>query len=561
MVGLDVCIMLNEIADMLELLGENQHKIRAYRKAAYSLERLGNDLVNVWREGRLKSIPGVGDAIAAKIDEMMSTGTIKLHQEMADRIPPGVLEILSIPGLGPHTVGVIYQSTGIDNVNDLVKAAEAKQLRQLPGLGAKTEYNIIKGVELLAGISGKATLGVARPFALELVDFLNSDPLISNIEIVGSIRRGKPLVSDIDILVATNHPESVRKKVREFRRVKQITRDEPSNISGTLVLNLFFEIILVPPADFYRALVWCTGSKAHREQLLRLGLPIDEPGQEYPDEKSVYEQAGLVYIPPELRENQGEVEAAKRNQLPDLIKLTDLKGDLHVHTDWSDGADSLISILDQADDYQYEYLAITDHSQSLAISHGLSPERLHLQHLEIDKLASLHDFRVLKGSEVDILKSGTLDFDAETLRELDLVVASIHSNFKLERDAQTARLEAAIKDPTVDIIGHMTGRLLNRRPAYEIDTDYLIKLAAQTDTALEVNSHPDRLDIGEELLTAAQELGVKIAINSDAHQLPDLGLVSYGVTSARRAGLEAKQIINTWPLDKLDSWLHRKTNI
>jgi len=559
MAEIDVGIILEEIADMLDLLGDNPHKIRAYHKAAQSVECLGGELENIWQSGRLKSIPGVGAAIAAQIDELLATGSSKFHRELTDRIPVGVLEMLSIPGLGPRTVSIIYQHTGIDNIRDLVQAAEAKVLRQLPGLGAKSEYNIIKGVELLAGVSGKATLGVALPFAMELADYLRHDPLIAKVELVGSIRRGKPLVTDIDILVATNDEAVVKSRVRAYRRVKQITQDEPGNISGVLVLNLPFEVIMVPPADFYRALVWCTGSKAHRQHLLEMGLAIDQPGNNYADEDAVYAQGQMQYIPPELRENLGEIEAAQQHRLPKLVKQEDIRGDLHLHSDWSDGADSLAKVINMAEHYDYQYVAITDHSQSLSISHGLSPERLHLQHIQIDKIAAQSDLRIFKGSEVDILKDGRLDFDDETLEQLDMVVASIHSNFKLEREVQTARLEAAIKHPEVDVIGHMTGRLLNRRPAYDLDINYLLKLAAQTETALEINSHPDRLDIGEENLIYCRELGVKIAINSDAHQVQDMELIGYGVKSARRAWLPPEQIINTWPLEKLEEWLRKKS--
>ncbi|NMA63374.1 MAG: DNA polymerase/3'-5' exonuclease PolX [Syntrophomonadaceae bacterium] len=551
-------ILLDEIADMLEILGENQFKSRAYRKVARELFRLETDLRQLWREGRLQDIPGVGAAIQGKLEEMLQTGDLQYYQELSKKVPSGVVEMLRVPGLGPRTIGHIYRETGIDTLEKLYKAAQARELRQLRGLGAKTEYNIKKGVEMLESIADKVSLGLALPLAEELREHLSAGPGVEKAAVTGSVRRGKPVVGDIDILVAAHEEQLVRQSVKRYRWLQRVTEEKAGYVAGRLQPGIDFEVIIVEPDDFHLALLLSTGSGAHREKLLPRMEGVDFTA--IGSEAGIYEHLSLQYIPPELREDRGELELAREGKLPQLVEFKDLQGDLHLHTDWSDGANSIAEMADAARKMGYTYMAITEHSKSLTVSRGLDEERLLTQIQEIKALnETLTGFKVLSGIEVDILADGSLDLSDEVLQQADVVIASIHSYFRLSRSEQTRRIIKAIRHPQVDIIGHLTGRLLLRRPGYEVDVEAVLAEAARCGKALEINAHPDRLDVSEEVARRARELGIKMVINSDAHHCADLSLVKYGVLTARRGWLQKEDVLNTMELDELQAYLKRRS--
>ena len=548
---------LDRIADLLQIKDENPFKIAAYRKAANSIYHLDEDLHVYYQHDRIGNIPGIGKSVKALIEELIEKGSSEYYQRLVQDIPEGVLDFLRIPGLGHKTARLIYEHLGIDNLDDLLIAARERKIRTIPGLGSKTEYNIKKGMDLLEQSHGKITLGLALPLAQQLRDYLAESPSVEAISLVGSIRRGKPLVSDIDILVATRDVEEIKNLFRNYRELQQVMDEGPDYIAGQLSFGIKVEVIMVEPPHFYGALAWTTGSKEFRDRVWE-GI---EPNRfaNLASEEEVFKVIRLSFIPPEMRENQGEIELAQQGAIPRLVEAADIKGDLHVHSDWSDGGAKIQETVTQARLLGYSYVAITDHSQSLGISGGLNEQRLSQQGKVIDAInQELDDFHVLKGIEVDILKTGRLDFDDEVLEKLDVVVASIHSNFKLDKETQTDRIIQAIKSDQVDIIGHLTGRLLNRRSGYELDIEPVLQAAAQYQVALEINSHPDRLDIDEHISRQAREMGIKIAINSDAHHREDLKLLQYGILTARRGWLQPEDVLNTMDYDSLITYLRNK---
>ncbi|MDD2620677.1 MAG: DNA polymerase/3'-5' exonuclease PolX [Syntrophomonadaceae bacterium] len=554
MTNREVAIILDRIADILQIKNENPFKIQTYRKAANSIYHLDEDINTLKEANRIKEIPGVGKAVKAKIEEMIEKGRCEYYERLTDEVPAGVLEMLSLPGIGHKTVKTIYEQLGIDNLDDLLQAAEERKIRNLPGMGGKTEYNIKKGMELLRQNGGKVTLGLALPLAENFRDFLLESKAVEKASIVGSIRRGKSLVSDIDILVCSVSYLEVLQKVNSYKGLVKILENDPSCIKGLLTHHIEFEVIIVPPQDYFSSMVWTTGSKAHR-QILFEDIRYS-PLLEINNENDFYNHLGMDYIPPELRENCGEIELAAAHKLSPLLSIEDIKGDLHIHSNWSDGAHEIKEMAAAAKSLNYSYIAITDHSKSLAISGGLNEERIRTQQLVIDKLnEEEEDFQILRGSEVDILKDGSLDYDDELLKGLDVVIASVHSNFKLDKEKQSERIMQAAKNKHVDIIAHLTGRLLNRRSAYELDLDRILETAAKNNTILEINAHPDRLDIDENIARQAKEMGIKMAVNSDAHHKQDLGLMRYGVTSARRGWLAPEDVVNTWEKEALFNYL------
>ncbi|HNX29249.1 MAG TPA: DNA polymerase/3'-5' exonuclease PolX [Syntrophomonadaceae bacterium] len=557
MTNREVAQVLAKIADILEIKDDNPFKIRAYRNAANAIFKLEENINDLHRLDRIGDIPGVGKAVKAKIEEMLNNGSCEYYGRLLDEVPEGVLQMLFIPGLGHKTVRIIFYDLGIKNLEELLIAAKQHEIRKLPGLGSKTEYNIIKGMEMLAQSAGKATLGMAKPLAEELKKYLLSIEAVSHACIVGSLRRGKPLVSDIDILAAAEDFSAVYDHVSKYPGLVAVNRTQPDLISGKLTYNIDFEVIVVEPVDFFPYLVWTTGSKTHRKEIFK-NVDIKNL-RGLTSEEEVYKKLGYPYIPPELRENTGEIEAARAYTLPVLIECQDIKGDLHMHSSWSDGGTKIEDMREAAREMNYDYIAITDHSKSLPISGGLNEERLTAQAKVIDALNQQTDsFAILKGIEADILKDGQLDFDDKVLSELDIVVASIHSNFNLDKDKQTERIISAMKNENTNVIGHLTGRLLNRRKGYEINIEPILETARKNNVALEINSHPDRLDIDAEIARQAKDYGVKIAVNSDAHHKEDLKLIQYGIMNARRGWLETDDVINTWNKDRLMRFLHKK---
>ncbi|MGI6436170.1 MAG: DNA polymerase/3'-5' exonuclease PolX [Syntrophomonadaceae bacterium] len=553
MTNLEVARMLNRIAALLQLKDENPFKIRAYRNAARSIYHLEQELRLLYEQNRLQEIPGVGKTVQAQIEELMKTGSLAYYQQLTAATPETVLDLLTVPGLGPKTVALIYSRLGIDNLADLQAAAQAHMLRKLPGLGAKTEEAVLQGIALLKQGEGKISIGLALPAAEKLVEYLRSCLPGAPVRIVGSLRRGKPLVSDADILIASGDSDAVAEALAAYPGI-EIKQEDRKHIGGYLPHRIPFEVIMAEPADFALRLLWTTGSKAHRARIFAEHSPDEFPA--FKDEKGIYESLQMAYIPAALREDRGEIEAARRQNIPPLVKLQDIKGDLHVHSDWSDGAPSLMELFQAASARGYEYLAVTDHSHSLPVTGGLNPERLRLQGKVIAELN--HNKKgphILSGIEVEILKDGSLDLSDADLEKLDVVIASIHSHFKLDVEEQTERLLKVIANPHVDIIGHLTGRLFNKRDAYDLDLERILKAAAYHHKVLEINAHPDRLDIDEEVARRAVSLGIKIAINSDAHHINEMDLLRYGILNARRGWVQAADVINTWSLEQLLAYI------
>ena len=553
MTNQEVARILRQIAEILQIKDDNPFKVRAYRKAADAIYHFDEDINVLNQTGRIADIPGVGRAVQEKVEELLRTGSLAYHERLLQDVPLGVLDMLHLPGLGPRTVRNIYEHLRITSLDELLQAAQEHRLRGLAGVGENTEAAIIKSIEEQKLSRGKVTLGEALPLAEHLLRYLLSTSPVLDGSIVGSIRRGKPLVSDIDILLATRQPEKVVSLINEYPGIKQVTTAEPGHIQGLLSGNMEFEIIMVDPDYYYFNLVRTTGSKAHRDTIFNhqhAELFFGARG-----EADIYQRLGLIYVAPELRENRGEIELARTGGLPHLLNLTDIRGDLHTHSKWSDGAEGLAEMAGSAIALGYEYIAVTDHSKSLSISGGLNEERLRLQGKEIDVLQADLPLTILKGIEVDIMKDGALDFSDDVLAGLDLVIASVHSNFKLDKVQQTERLIRAIQNPHVDIIGHLSGRLLNRRYGYELDILRIIEAAAEYKTILEINAHPDRLDIDEETARLAKGYGVKMVINTDAHHRVDLSLMRYGVMNARRGWLEPADVVNTWNKDRLFEYL------
>lgn len=547
----DVAQALYEIAELLELKGEDAFKVRAYRKAAEGVATLLEDVGALAKKGRLTSVPGIGKAIAAKVQELVATGEIELLEELRRAIPAGVRDLTRVPGLGAKTAELLFTRLGIDSLDRLELAARQGELRDIHGVGPRKEAAILQSLEKLRRQGERAPLGAVQPVAYALAEYLTRHPAVLRAEVAGSIRRRQETVADIDLVVATEDMAAVRAFVKQIPIAGDLAHEAEDRITLTTSLGRRMDVTLATPAGFARTLLITTGSRAHLEALGDL--------PDAPTEAEIYARMGLRYIEPELRENLGEVEAARAGRLPRLIALQDLKGDLHTHTRASDGTATLQEMAEAARALGHRYLAICDHSRSLTIAGGLTPERLALQAAEIRRLNQAYsDFRILRGSEVDILKDGSLDFPDEVLAGLDVVVASIHSHMHLDRETQTERLLRAIRNPHVDIIGHLTGRVLGRREPYPVDYERILAACLETGTALEISASPSRLDVSDLHARLAMQRGVKLVINTDAHSTLELQSLAYGVGQARRAWLEPGHVVNTMELEPLLAWLAKE---
>ncbi|MDN5344904.1 MAG: polymerase [Clostridia bacterium] len=606
MTNLELAWALAEMGDLLELKGEEPFKVRAYHRAARSLENLEEEAAGLYARGALEEIPGVGKNLAKKIAELLTTGRSTFLENLRREVPPGLREMLAIPGLGSRSVRQIYQGLGLTTLAELEAAAREKRIRTLPGMGSKTELAILRGLDMLKEAQEQVPLGVARPLALLFKDQLLAVPGVEQVAIAGSVRRGKEMVGDIDLVAAVQPGHRVTDVMTRHPQVKEVLAMEPDHLALRTNLGVKIEIIMVRPEDFAATLFYATGSRAHRRALLRLaasrGLGVadlglatsrwlaeeeemlaggeekDHPGPYPPLEAPgtlatilqpgngavtaadaiFYRRLALPYIVPELREDRGEIAAALRGELPRLVTIEDIRADLHMHSRYSDGVETIAGMAAAARERGYSYIAITDHSHSLVVARGLSVEQLKAQREEIARLnKELEGITILAGIEVDILADGRLDYEDEILREFDLVIASIHSGFRQEGEQIMARLEAALRHPWVDILGHLTGRMLGRRRPYAVDVTRVIELAAETGTILEINASPDRLDLNDAAVRLAKEHGVPIAINTDAHDPHRLADMEYGILTARRGWLEPADVVNTWELDRLLARLKR----
>lgn len=560
----EIARIFNEIADLLEIKGENPFRIRAYRRAAQNIEGLPKGIEEIPKEDLLK-VPGIGQDLAGKIQEYIKTGKIQAHEDLKKEIPEGLLTLLSVPGLGPKTSRLLYDKLEIKDLDDLERLAKEHKLAGLPGIKEKTEENILKGLEMLKRGRERQPIGRVLPIANDILEHLKKKAPVEKINLAGSLRRWKDTIKDIDILATSDNPKEVMNVFVHLPHVKDILMHGPTKSTVIIHEDLQVDLRVVEKESYGAAMAYFTGSKAHnirlREMAMKRGLKINEYGifQEMDDKKiggekeeDVYRILGLPFIPPELREDQGEIEAAFEKRLPNLITLEDIKGDLHVHSKWSDGSHTLEQLVDAAKGYGYSYIAITDHSKGLGIARGLTEDRLLEQKKEVDAInKKLKGFRIIHGVEVDIRSDGSLDISDDVLKELDIVVASIHSGFKQPRKQLTSRLVSAMKNPYVSIIAHPTGRLIGERDAYDVDMDEILTVAKRTGTAIEINAYPLRLDINDIYAKKAKDMEIPIVIATDTHVINQFDYMRYGVFIARRGWLEKVDVLNTLTVDKL----------
>lgn len=566
----DIATLFEEIADLLEIDNANPFRVRAYRNAARQLQGMGVPAADMVAKGEdLTELPGIGDDLAAKIQEIVETGKCRFLEKLRKQTPPTITELLKIPGLGPKRVRALYHELDVHTLEQLARAARDGRIRELPGFGAKTEQTILEAVSAHAEKQTRFKLAVAAQYAEPLKKYLGKIPGARQVVLAGSYRRCKETVGDIDILVTTTDPEKIMNRFVAYDEIKDVLAKGSTRATVILKSRLQVDVRVVEQDCFGAALQYFTGSKAHNIEIRRLAqerkLKISEYGVFKGDkriagdtEESVYRTVGLPWIPPELRENHGEIEAARAGKLPKLVELADLRGDLHAHTKATDGHHSLREMAEAARSRGLEYLAITEHSRRLAVAHGLDPQRLRKQMNEIDKLnGQLKDITLLKSIEVDILEDGALDLPDDVLSECDLVVGAVHSQFHLSRAKQTDRILRAMDHPHFTILAHPTGRLLDTREPYDVDMLKVIRRARERGCFLELNAHPERLDLLDIYCQMARDENVLVAISSDAHSAQDFDNLVYGVGQARRGWLEKKDVLNARPLKLLKPLLKR----
>lgn len=561
--------IFRKIADMLEIKGEVIYKILAYRKAADSLDDLGRDINEVWREGKLTDIPGVGKAIAEKIDELLSTGRLEFLEKLKKEVPESLVDLLQVPDLGPKKVAMFWKELGITDLAGLEAAAREGKLRSLPGMGEKSEAKVLAGIAALERRSDRIPLGRAWVFAQELIAWLRGQPGVAAAEAAGSLRRMRPTVGDIDLIVAVEDSAGVMSVFVNRPDVVEVVGQGATKASVVFEHGLRAQLWAHPPSRFGTALQYATGSKDHnvrlRELALKKGLSLSEHSLSRSDgfeilcqrEEEVYAWLGLPWIPPELREDRGEIQAALKGELPRLIEMADMRSELHSHSTWSDGKLSIRQMAEAARARGVKLLAITDHSASLGVAGGMKAEDLIRQRREIEAVQrEMGDsILLLQGAEVEILADGRLDYPDEVLSQLDIVCASIHTSLRQPREKVTERMLNAIRNPHVDMIGHPTGRMLPNREPADLDMDVVLAAAAEHHTALEINAHPSRLDLDDVYARRAIGMGIRLSINSDAHTDTDFDLLHFGVATARRGWVTAENVINAWETERLLKWL------
>lgn len=572
MQNVEIAWLFQELADLAELKGEDFFKVRAYRRAAGIIAGLDKSVVRLYEKGELIKVPGIGKNILAKVGELISTGEMRKLQQMRREITPGLLEIMGVPGIGPKRARILSEQLMISSLDDLEEAARSKKIRGLPGMGTKIEKGIIRNIKMIKQRQGKILLGLARELSFELMEYFSCVPEIKKIFVTGSVRRWRETVGDIDLLIMAEHSKPLFSLLLRHFIVKEVLEQDKDRLKIYTRWGITVDTVVAGEKHFWSTLLWSTGSREHfqRLQLLagnnnlhldRYGLAEKSKGAPLyiESEEDIYHHLGLPFIPPELRENRGEIEiCVKEGKLPLLIREEQIRGDLHIHSNWSDGLASIGQIIEHARSKGYKYIAITEHSHSLKIARGLSLEDFAKQCRQIKKLnEELRDIRILTGMEVDILNDGNLDCPDEVLEQMDVVIASVHTGFRQDRGKLTARFLSAVRNKHVNIIGHLTGRLLNQRPPYDLDVETILEEAGRHGKAMEINSSPDRLDLNEEHARLAKSYGVKLVINTDAHDLKRMDEMPYGVAVARRAWLAPSDVVNTMELGDLMRWLGR----
>lgn len=567
----EIADIFDKLADLLEIEDANPFRVRAYRNAARTVRGHGKSMSELIAQKQdLSTLPGIGKDLAGKIRTIVETGKLPLLEEVESRTPSALSDLMKIEGLGPKRVKALYKKLKIQSLDDLKRAARSGKIRELEGFGKKTEQMIKMRVERFAGETPRTKLIVAQDIAASLVEYLQQSEGVKDVVVAGSYRRCKETVGDLDILVTAKKDANVMGRFVNYDEVEEVVSQGQTRSTVRLRSGLSVDLRVVPQVSYGAALLYFTGSKAHniavRKIAVRKKLKINEYGVFKGDqriagktEQEVYAKVGLPYIAPELRENRGEIEAARENRLPDLIRLEDIRGDLHCHTSATDGHHTLKQMAEAAAERGYKYLSINDHSKHVTVAHGLNKKRLLEQIKAIDTLnEQLDGIVVLKSIEVDILEDGSLDLPDSVLKELDFTVCSIHYKFNLSRKQQTQRILRAMDNPYFNILAHPTGRLINARDPYSIDLQKVMETARENGCFIEVNAHPDRLDLTDDACKMAKEMGLKMAIATDSHSVSDLEFMRFGINQARRGWLEANDVINCQPLHKLKQLLQRK---
>jgi len=565
----EIAKIFNEMANFLEMEGI-AFKPYAYQRAAYSLQVLEEDVGDVYRKGGLEAlqdIPGIGKNLAEHIEDYLKTGKIKTHEEYKKKLPVKTDELLKIEGLGPKKIKVLYQKINIKNLIDLERAAKGHKIAPLFGFGDKTEKNILEGLEFIKKNSGRFLLGEIMPIAQKIYGELESLKEVEKINLAGSLRRQKETIGDVDILIVSKNPKKVVDFFVALPGVKKILGAGPTKASIRLKEGFDVDLRIVPEKSYGAALQYFTGSKDHniatRKIAIEKGLKLSEYGLfkglkmiAGRTEEEIYKALGMIWMSPEIRENEGEIEASLKDNLPALVELKDIKGDLHCHSDWDGGKNTIEEMAQAAIDLGYEYIGISDHTKFLRIEDGLDEKKLLRQRQQVNEInkkfqASGFKFQVLQGCEANIMNKGSIDINDEVLAQLDYVIAGVHSILKMPQREMMARITKAMRNPNVDIISHPTGRLIGRRDEYKHDFDLMLKTAKETGTILEINASPQRLDLRDLYIKRAKNEGVKMIINTDSHQKEQLNLMEYGVSQARRGWAEKSNIINTLPVEEL----------
>lgn len=564
-----IATLLYETADLLEIDAQDSFRIRSYRNAAEAIDALPQQVSELIVEPKkLLAVQGIGKGMLANLQMLFKDGRIEVHAELLTKYHPSMLELLKIQGLGPKTIALIWSTFQVSDLASVEKLAREGKLRELPRMGEKHELKLLKAIEDYRRIAGRFLLDTAEKLSEKLVEYLLALPGVEKVTPAGSLRRGRDTVGDLDILVTgpgcidAEARQALIKHLIGFPGLMEVIAQGDNKVSFRHRNNMQVDVRLLPPESFGAAMQYFTGSKGHnvalRQRALKMGFTLNEYSLASLDdakpvagrtEEEIYGKLNLDFIPPELRENCGEIEAAAGHTLPTLIELTDIRGDVHMHTVETDGRNTIEEMAEAARNRGYEYMAITDHSKNLAFANGLTDERAlaHIQRIrEVEK--KMQGIRIFAGIEVDILGDGSLDLSDSVLEQLDIVIASVHSLFNQDRAAMTDRLLKAISNPNTSLIGHPTGRLLLRRDAYQLDLDAIFKAAAQSKVAMELNSYPDRLDLSDVHLRMAKQHGVKIVINTDSHHTSHMEKIRYGITQARRAWLTKDDVLNTRPV-------------
>jgi DNA polymerase (family 10) len=581
--NVDIARTLEQVADFLEIQGANPFRVRAYRNAARVIEGYGEPLRRLVDQGdELTEIQGVGKDMAGHIEELVQRGQLGLLEQLREQVPAGLLDVTRLQGVGPKKAAKLWKELGITSLADLQKAAEQGRVAELKGFGQKTEQSILEHIQSYQAQERRFLLSEADTYVEALVEHMEQAPGVQKLEVAGSWRRRKETVGDLDVLVTAEKPWPVMEHFAGWSNVERVLQSGETKSSVVLRSGLQVDLRVVSPKSFGAALAYFTGSKAHnirlRKRALERNLHLSEYGifrtpegqdaeQLKPSEgewmagrteKEVYGVVDLPWIPPELREDRGEVEAAEQDALPRLISRRDLRGDLQMHSSWSDGRASLSEMVQACAQRGYGYMAITDHSQSLAMTGGLDADKLRRQWAEIDELAEQYEgFRILRSLETDVLRDGSLDMDDALLEQLDVVLVTVHSHLDLSQKEQTRRVLKALENPRTNILGHPTGRLIGKRPPMQLDMDEVLHCARENGVALELDAQPERLDLPDTQLIRVKELGVKLVISSDAHSVRGLDRIRYGIDQARRAGLTKGDVLNTLPVRKFLDALKR----